>query len=86
MSAPLLFSAFVLNCTSHIMHGVWRQPGTRNVEFNELEFWGDLAVELERGLFDLIMFLTLRVFTRNFAVPTVNLSKAECRSRAMTRP
>ena len=37
MPTPLLFSAFVMNTTSHILHGVWRRPGARQTEFNSLD-------------------------------------------------
>ena len=56
MTTPLLFSAFVMNTTSHILHGVWRQPNARQIEFNTLDLWVDLAKELEAGLFDVIFF------------------------------
>ncbi len=41
---------------SHILHGVWRQPDARQIEFNSLDLWVDLAKELEKGLFDVIFF------------------------------
>ena len=56
MPGPLLFSAFVMNTSSHILHGVWRQPDARQIEFNSLELWVNLAKELEAGLFDVIFF------------------------------
>lgn len=56
MSTPLFFSAFVMNTSFHILHGVWRQPEARQIEFNSLDFWVDVAKELEAGLFDVILF------------------------------
>jgi FMN-dependent oxidoreductase (nitrilotriacetate monooxygenase family) len=56
MAKPLLFSAFVMNTVSHMLHGVWRQPGAGQVDFNSLEFWVELARELEAGLFDVLFF------------------------------
>ena len=56
MPTPLFFSAFVMNTASHILHGGWRQLDARQVEFNALELWVDLAKELEAGLFDVIFF------------------------------
>lgn len=56
MSTPLLFSAFVMNTSSHILHGVWRRPEARQTEFNSLRLWVELAKELEAGLFDVIFF------------------------------
>ena len=56
MPPPLLFSAFVMNTASHILHGGWRRPDARQIEFNSLELWVNLAKELEAGLFDVIFF------------------------------
>ena len=56
MPRPLLFAAFVMNTASHILHGVWRRPDARQIEFNSLELWVNLAKELEAGLFDVIFF------------------------------
>ena len=56
MSRPLIFSAFVMNTASHILQGLWRRPEGGQIEFNSLDFWVDLAVELERHGFDLIFF------------------------------
>ena len=56
MPTPLLFSAFVMNTSSHILHGVWRRPDARQTEFNSLSLWVNLAKELEAGLFDVIFF------------------------------
>ena len=57
MSAPPLhFAAFVMNTTSHILQGVWRQPDAGQTNFNSLEHWVHLAKVLERGRFDFIFF------------------------------
>ena len=56
MSAPLRFSAFVMNTTSHILHGAWRLPEARQTDFHSLEHWVSLAQTLERGKFDYIFF------------------------------
>lgn len=55
-TSPLHFSAFVMNTTSHILQGVWRQPGADQTNFNSLEHWVGLAKVLERGRFDFIFF------------------------------
>jgi long-chain alkane monooxygenase len=55
-ASPLRFSAFVMNTTSHILQGVWRQPGAGQTNFNSLEHWVQLAKVLERGRFDFIFF------------------------------
>lgn len=48
----LLFNAFSMNCVSHIQHGLWGRPDTRQLEYNTLEPWLDLARILEKGCFD----------------------------------
>jgi FMN-dependent oxidoreductase (nitrilotriacetate monooxygenase family) len=53
---PLRFAAFVMNTTSHIIQGTWRQPGAAQADFNDLDHWVDLAKLLERGTFDAIFF------------------------------
>ncbi|CAN0470704.1 unnamed protein product, partial [Phaeothamnion confervicola] len=52
MRRPLVFNAFAMNCVSHIQHGQWRHPDTRQLEYNTLEPWVELARILERGGFD----------------------------------
>ncbi|MFT4042577.1 MAG: LLM class flavin-dependent oxidoreductase [Gordonia sp. (in: high G+C Gram-positive bacteria)] len=56
MPAPLRFSAFVMNTTSHILHGAWRAPDARQTDFNSLDHWINLAKILEEALFDAIFF------------------------------
>mgnify|MGYP001057102896 CR=1 FL=1 len=48
----LLLNAFVTNGVSHIYHGLWRHPESRQTEYKELDTWLDLALLLERGRFD----------------------------------
>lgn len=56
MEKPLILSAFVMNTASHILQGLWRQPEGHQVDFNSLDLWVDLAVQLEEHLFDMIFF------------------------------
>jgi FMN-dependent oxidoreductase (nitrilotriacetate monooxygenase family) len=56
LPAPLHFSAFVMNTTSHILQGLWRQPDAGQTNFNSLEHWVELSRILERGKFDFIFF------------------------------
>lgn len=56
MSTPLKFSAFVMNTTSHILHGAWRDPNAGQTDFNSLEHWVSLAKTLEEAKFDYIFF------------------------------
>lgn len=48
----LRLNAFAMNCVSHIHHGQWVRSDTRQVEYNTLEPWLELAQILERGRFD----------------------------------
>lgn len=56
MPAPLKFSAFVMNTTSHILHGAWRADDARQTNFNSLDHWIELAKTLEEAKFDFIFF------------------------------
>ncbi|AFJ47015.1 hypothetical protein EBL_c19230 [Shimwellia blattae DSM 4481 = NBRC 105725] len=49
---PILLNAFSMNCVGHIHHGMWTYPGDRSADFNQLDYWLDLARTLEAGLFD----------------------------------
>ncbi len=65
MPTPLMFSAFVMNTASHILHGLWRRPDGGQLGFNSLKLWIDLVRELERGLFDVIFFADIHgTYTR----------------------
>jgi long-chain alkane monooxygenase len=48
----LRFNAFSMNCVSHIHHGQWVRPDTRQLDYTELDTWVELAQLLERGKFD----------------------------------
>ncbi|MEK6421527.1 MAG: NtaA/DmoA family FMN-dependent monooxygenase [Burkholderia gladioli] len=52
MPKPLVFNGFSMNCVSHVFHGAWRLPETKQTEFNDLATWVELARLLERGGFD----------------------------------
>lgn len=54
--AGLHFNAFVMNCASHIQHGLWRHPEAVQPDFDQLSTWVELAKVLEEGLFDAIFF------------------------------
>jgi long-chain alkane monooxygenase len=48
----LVFCAFTMNTVSHIYHGLWRHPQTKQLAYTDLDTWIDLARLLERGRFD----------------------------------
>ncbi len=52
MPQRLIFNGFSMNAVSHVFHGLWRRPDTRQTEFNDLQTWVELAQLLERGKFD----------------------------------
>lgn len=54
MPRRLCFNAFTMNCVSHIHHGQWRRPGTRQLDHLDLNTWVELAQLLEKGKFDAI--------------------------------
>ena len=41
-----------MNCVSHIHHGLWRRPDTRQLDYASLDPWVELATLLERAKFD----------------------------------
>lgn len=52
MRRRLILNGFSMNVVSHIYHGLWRHPDTKQIEFNELSTWVELVKLLERGKFD----------------------------------
>ncbi|MCX5579697.1 LLM class flavin-dependent oxidoreductase [Kaistia terrae] len=52
MTKRLIFNGFSMNVVSHIYHGLWRHPESRQVDFNSLDYWVDLVRTFERGKFD----------------------------------
>lgn len=52
MAKRLVFNGFSMNAVSHVFHGLWRRPDTRQTSFNELETWVDLVRILEKAKFD----------------------------------
>ncbi len=45
-------NAFDMNCAGHICHGLWRHPDDGSARYTDVDHWQNLAVTLERGLFD----------------------------------
>jgi long-chain alkane monooxygenase len=52
MSKRLIFNGFSMNVVSHIYHGLWRHPESRQSEFNDLAYWADLLRLFESAKFD----------------------------------
>ena len=52
MAKRMLMIAFSMNCVSHIQQGLWVRDDTRQLEYNQLDPWVELAQILEKGCFD----------------------------------
>jgi FMN-dependent oxidoreductase (nitrilotriacetate monooxygenase family) len=48
----ILLNAFDMTCVGHQAAGTWRHPESQASRYNDLEYWTNLAIELERGCFD----------------------------------
>jgi len=48
----IILNAFDMSCVSHQSAGTWRHPSSQAWNYNDLDYWTDMARELERGVFD----------------------------------
>lgn len=48
----IILNAFDMSCVGHQAAGTWRHPASQASRYNDLEYWTNLAIELERGFFD----------------------------------
>jgi dimethyl-sulfide monooxygenase len=48
----IILNAFDMTCVSHQSAGTWRHPSSQAWNYNDLEYWTNMAKELERGHFD----------------------------------
>lgn len=48
----IILNAFDMTCAGHQSAGTWRHPASQAMRYNELDYWTNLAKELERGCFD----------------------------------
>ena len=48
----MLMNACSMNCVAHIHQGLWVRKDTRQLEYNQLDPWVELAQILEKGCFD----------------------------------
>ncbi|KAH8650013.1 alkanesulfonate monooxygenase [Xylariales sp. PMI_506] len=46
-----ILNAFTMSTPGHLAPGLWRHPRNRTAQFNDLEYWTDLAKILEAGKF-----------------------------------
>ncbi|NSL72767.1 LLM class flavin-dependent oxidoreductase [Hyphomicrobium sulfonivorans] len=52
MKKRIVLNAFDMTCVSHQSAGTWRHPSSQAARYNDLEYWTNMAMELERGCFD----------------------------------
>src|SRR5580698_7687677 len=52
MARQIRFNAFDMNCVGHQSPGLWAHPRDRSYKYKDLDYWQDLALTLERGVFD----------------------------------
>jgi FMN-dependent oxidoreductase (nitrilotriacetate monooxygenase family) len=52
MPQQIRFNAFTMNTVGHQAPGLWAHPRDQMHRYRELRYWTDLALLLERGLFD----------------------------------
>ena len=48
----IILNCFDMTCVSHQSSGMWRHPNSQAGRYNDIEYWTNLAIELERGCFD----------------------------------
>lgn len=63
----MIFNAFNMFTPSHHDQGMWAWPGSRQLEYNDLDYWVDIARLLERGHFDTIFFADVLAPYETFA-------------------
>lgn len=52
MKPRIILNAFDMTCVSHQSAGTWRHPSSQASRYNDIEYWTNMARELERGCFD----------------------------------
>ena len=52
MKKRIILNAFDMTCVSHQSAGTWRHPSSQAWSYNDLDYWTNMARELERGHFD----------------------------------
>ena len=52
MKKRIILNAFDMTCVSHQSAGTWRHPSSQAWNYNDIDYWTNMARELERGVFD----------------------------------
>jgi long-chain alkane monooxygenase len=63
----MIFNAFNMWTASHHDQGMWAWPGSRQLEYNSVDYWVDIARLLERGHFDTLFFADVLAPYETFA-------------------
>ena len=56
----IILNAFDMTCVSHQASGMWRHPNSQAWRYNDIEYWVNLAIELERGVFDTLFIADVK--------------------------
>ncbi|ODA67028.1 Dimethyl-sulfide monooxygenase [Methyloligella halotolerans] len=63
----IILNAFDMTCVSHQAAGTWRHPESQASRYNDIEYWTNMAIELERGHFDTLFIATWLACTTSTA-------------------
>jgi FMN-dependent oxidoreductase (nitrilotriacetate monooxygenase family) len=63
----MMFNAFNIFSASHHDQGMWAWPGSRQLEYNNIDYWADIGKLLERGRFDTLFFADVLAPYETFA-------------------
>ena len=63
----MIFNAFNIFSASHHDQGMWAWPGSKQLNYNDIDYWVDIAQLLERGYFDTLFFADVLAPYETFA-------------------
>ncbi|MEF2976262.1 LLM class flavin-dependent oxidoreductase [Subtercola sp. YIM 133946] len=63
----MIFNAFNIFAASHHDQGMWAWPGSKQLDYNNIDYWVDVARLLERGRFDTLFFADVLAPYETFA-------------------
>ena len=56
----IILNAFDMTCVSHQSSGMWTHPNSQASRYNDIEYWTNMAIELERGCFDTLFIADVK--------------------------
>ena len=87
MAKRMLINAFSMNCVSHIQQGLWVRDDTRQLEYNQLEPWVELAQILEKGCFDALFLADdIGLYDTYHGGPEISIIRKGCKYLPTTLP